>query len=83
MTAQPDLHSVPAIDHSIRRRRALRDLNPLPVLLAEQLAEADRRHRTLVSLEALFRETPIWCVRQRWFIRKAIASHLPSMWSWS
>lgn len=83
MSAQPHLHTVPDIDRSIRYRRRLRDMNPLPVFLAEQRAEADRRHRTLVQLEALFHETPIWCVRQRWFIRKAIASHLPSMWSWS
>ena len=81
MSAQPDLHVVPEIDHSIRRRRAIREM--LPAILAEQRAEADRRHRTLVQLEALFQETPIWCVRERWAIRRAIARHLPSMWSWS
>lgn len=81
MTAQPNLHAVPELDQSIRRRRRLREMNPLPVILAEQLAEADRRHRTLVQLEGLFAETPIWCVRQRWYIRKAIAACLPSMWS--
>ena len=81
MSTQPDLHVVPEIDHSIRRRRAMREM--LPAILAEQRAEADRRHRTLVQLEALFAETPIWCVRERWAIRRAISRHLPSMWSWS
>lgn len=81
MSAQPNLHIVPEIDHSIRRRRQIRAL--LPSILAEQRAEADRRHRTLVQLEALFAETPIWCVRERWAIRRAITRHLPSMWSWS
>jgi hypothetical protein len=55
----------------------------LPSIIAEQRAEADRRHRTLVQLEALFHETPIWCIRERLAIRRAIARHLPSMWSWS
>ena len=81
MSAQPHLHTVPEIDHSIRRRRAMREM--LPAILAEQRAEADRRHRVLVQLEALFAETPIWCIRQRLAIRRAINSHLPSMWTWS
>jgi hypothetical protein len=55
----------------------------LPSIIAEQRAEADRRHRTLVQLEALFHETPIWCIRERLAIRRAISRHLPSMWSWS
>lgn len=83
MSAQPELHVVPDIDRSIRYRRRLRDMNPLPVFLAERRAEEDRRHRTLVQLEALFNETPIWCIRERRAIRRAIARHLPSMWSWS
>lgn len=77
------LHAVPTIDHSLTTRRKLRDRSPLPVFLAEQRAEDERRHRTLVQLEALFAETPIWCIRQRLAIRKAIRLHLPSMWSWS
>lgn len=84
MSAQThSLHSVPPIDHSIRRRRRLREMNPLPVFLAEQLAEAERRHRTLVQLEALYAETPPWHLFQRRAIRRAIKSHLPSLWSWS
>jgi hypothetical protein len=79
----PTLTAVPPVDHSLRRRRKLREMNPLPLFLAEQLAEAERRHRTLVTLEALFAETPVWCIRQRRAIRKAISSHLPSLWSWS
>ena len=81
MTAQPNLHAVPDIDHSVRRRRAIRAM--LPSIIAEQRAEADRRHRTLVQLEALFHETPIWCIRERWAIRRAISRHLPSRGSWS
>lgn len=87
MSAQPHpmptLTAVPDIDRSLVRRRKLRDMNPLPVFLAEQRAEAERRHRTLVTLEELYRETPILCLRQRRAIRKAISSHLPSLWSWS
>lgn len=82
MTAQPNLHAVPEIDHSIRRRRQLRDRNPLPLVLAELRAEADRRHRTLVQLEALLKETPIWCIRQRRAIARAVRSCQPTMWSW-
>ena len=81
MTAQPTLHAVPDTDTSVRRRQQIRAV--LPALIAEQRAEADRRHRTLVQLEALFAETPVWCIRQRWAIRRAISRHLPSMWSWS
>lgn len=81
MTAQPALHAVPDADRSTRRRRQIRDAFPLQLVLAEQRAEADARHRRLVQLEALFRETPIWCVRQRWFIRKAMTACQPSMWS--
>lgn len=83
MSAQPDLHAVPDYDPSLIRRRRLREMHPLPLFLAEQRAEADRRHRTLVALEALFAETPLYCLRQRRAIRKAIAAHLPSMWTWS
>lgn len=69
-------------DGALRRRRILsKALVPLPLWLAMRQAEADRRHRTLVQLEALHAETPWWCVRQRWFIRRAIAAHLPTMWS--
>lgn len=84
MSAQThSLHTAPPIDHSLRRRRRLREMNPLPLFLAEQLAEAERRHRTLVTLEALYAETPVWCFGQRRAIRKAIRSHLPALWSWS
>ena len=82
MSAQPHLQAVPEIDHSIRRRRLIRAANPLPLVLAELRAEADRRHRTLVQLEALLHETPIWCVRQRWAIKRAVAACQPTMWSW-
>lgn len=82
MTAQPDLRIVPEIDHSIRRRRQLRDMFPLPLVLAELHAEADARHRRLVQLEGLLKDTPLYCIRQRWFISKAIAACQPTMWSW-
>jgi hypothetical protein len=72
---------VPEIDHSIRRRRLIRDANPLPLVLAELHAEAEARHRRLVQLEGLLKETPLWCVKQRWFIKHAIAACQPSMWS--
>ncbi len=81
MSAQPHLHAVPEIDHSIRRRRLMRDMFPTPLVLAELRAEADRRHRTLVILEELLHETPLWCVRQRWAIKRAVTACQPSMWS--
>jgi hypothetical protein len=81
MSAQPHLHTVPEIDHSLRRRRQLRAMNPLPLVLAELRAEAEARHRRLVTLESLLHETPIWCVRQRWFIKRAVAACQPPIWS--
>lgn len=82
MSAQPStLHAVPAVDHSIRRRRLLRQMNPLPLVLAELRAEAEARHRRLVVLEELLHETPLYCVRQRWAIKRAVSSCQPSMWS--
>lgn len=82
MSAQPHLHSVPNITPSIRRRRQLRDMFPTRLVLAELRAEADARHRRLVALEELLRETPIYCIRQRWHIKRAVAACQPSMWSW-
>lgn len=52
-------------------------LTPLQRALRER--EADRRHTALVLLEDLHRTTPWYCIRQRFFIRRAIMAHLPSM----
>jgi hypothetical protein len=84
MSAQT--HSLQTVPRSTTRRALpapSAEMNLLPLFLAEQLAEAERRHRTLVTLEALYAETPVWCIGQRRAIRKAITSHLPSLWSWS
>lgn len=81
MSAQPDLHLVPAIDRSAVRRRQIRDMFPLPLVLAELRAEAEARHRRLVQLEDLLRTTPRYCIRQRYYIAKAVAACQPSMWS--
>lgn len=64
-----------------RRRILNRATIPLPLWQALRAAEMERRHRALVDLEALHRETPWWCLRQRFWIRRAISAHLPVMWS--
>lgn len=82
MSAQPHLHTAPTLDPATRRRRILaRAVEPLPLWLAQRQDAAERRHRHLVQLEALFNDTPRWCVRQRWLIRRTIAAHQPTMWS--
>lgn len=81
MTAQPHLHAVPEVDRSTIRRRQIREMYPLPLVLAELRAEAEARHRRLVMLEGLLRDTPRYCVRQRWFISRAVRACQPSMWS--
>lgn len=68
-------------NRNTRRRILEKAMTPLPLWLAERNAAAERRHRHLVQLEALFAETPRYCLRQRWLIRKAIAAHQPTMWS--
>ncbi|HCB59167.1 MAG TPA: hypothetical protein DEP82_14930 [Arthrobacter bacterium] len=64
--------------NSMRRRHILsRAAMPLSLWQALREAEMERRHRTLVQLEDLYRNTPWYCVRQRHFIRRTIATLLP------
>lgn len=42
--------------------------------------EADRRHRALVLLEELHRDTPWYAVRARHALHKAIVAHIGTGW---
>lgn len=74
----PDERTVPVY---LAPRVLRKAMLPLPLWKALRQDEADRRHRALVQLEAMYRETPWYMLRLRWSIRRTIAAHLPSMWS--
>ncbi|QWY82837.1 hypothetical protein PP641_gp097 [Arthrobacter phage SilentRX] len=42
--------------------------------------EADRRHRALVLLEELHRDTPWYCFRARRALHRAIVRHIGTGW---
>ncbi|UOK18425.1 hypothetical protein SEA_BRUHMOMENT_109 [Arthrobacter phage BruhMoment] len=65
MTAQPNLRVVPATTDTLTPRWKAR---------AER--EADRRHRALVLLEELHRDTPWYCFRARRALHRAIVRHI-------
>jgi hypothetical protein len=81
MSAQPITHLSPVPDLADQRGivvRLITDAGPRWKSRAE--AKADRRHRTLVTLEELHRETPWYCLRARRALHKAIVRHIGGGW---
>jgi hypothetical protein len=79
MTVQPTLHAVPDITEARGLvARVIADAGPRWRTRAERKAE--RRHITLVTLEELHRETPVWDFRARRALHKAIVAHIGRGW---
>jgi hypothetical protein len=79
MSAQPHLAVVP--DYTEARGLIVRLVaDAAPRWRSRAEAKADRRHRTLVALEELHRDTPWYEIRARHALHRAIVTHVGRGW---